>query len=151
MIAPDTTHIQTKRPQRRTTYLIYPQPISVSGLMVLSPKIAGVLFYATSARTQYHFPTQIDQFHPASPQRSQSFIMPLDGACNITPLAHSCSCCLYKLPVLLHPPKSCLLPPCPKCCMDNLVLYCCLYDMAQLSFHWIPGHCDICSMRSRTC
>ena len=34
MIAPDTTHIQTERPQRRTTSLIYPLPISVFGLMV---------------------------------------------------------------------------------------------------------------------
>ena len=34
MIAPDTTHIYTERPQRSTTSLIYPLPISVSGLMV---------------------------------------------------------------------------------------------------------------------
>ena len=39
MIAPDTTHIQIETPQRRTNFLIYPLPISVSGLMVLSVQI----------------------------------------------------------------------------------------------------------------
>ena len=51
---------------------------------------SGTGDYATSARNQHHFPSLTVQFHPASPQRSQSFIMPLDGASNITPLAHSC-------------------------------------------------------------
>ena len=50
---------------------------------------AGVLFYATSARTQHHFPSPTVQFHPALAQRSQS-VMPLDRASNITPLAHLC-------------------------------------------------------------
>ena len=39
VIAPDMTHIQTERPQQRTTSLIYPMPISVSGLMVQSRRI----------------------------------------------------------------------------------------------------------------
>ena len=36
MIAPDTTQIQTERPHQRTASLIYPLPISVSGLMLPS-------------------------------------------------------------------------------------------------------------------
>ena len=84
------THIQTERPQQKTTSPIYPQPISVSGLIGPSRRIlgfggAGVLFYATSARTQHHCPSPTVQLHPSSPQRSQSSVMPLDGASNISP------------------------------------------------------------------
>ena len=39
VIAPDTTHIQTERLQQRTTSLIYPLRISVSGLMVQCRRI----------------------------------------------------------------------------------------------------------------
>ena len=51
------------------------------------PVGAGLLFYATFARTQHHFPSPTVQFHPASQQKSQPSVMPLDGASNITPLA----------------------------------------------------------------
>ena len=46
------------------------------------PGGAGVLLYVTSARTQHHFPSSTVQFHPVSPQRSQSSIMPLDDPSN---------------------------------------------------------------------
>ena len=114
VIAPDTTHIQTEQPQQRTTSLIYLLPISVcvwtdgSVSTNFGPGGAGVLSYATSARTQHHFPFLTVQFHLPSSQRSQSFVMPLDGASNITPLAHSYPGCLYKLPVLPRPPELCL-------------------------------------------
>ena len=52
--------------------------------------------------------------------------------------------CLYKLPVLPLSLEVCLQPSCPKCCVNNLVQYRCLFDLAQLSPRWIPGHCDIC-------
>ena len=56
------------------------------------PSGAGVLFYATSARTQYHFPFPTVQFHPANTAEITALryvLRSLDGASNITPLVHS--------------------------------------------------------------
>ena len=105
---------------------------------IFGPGGAGVLFYATSARTQHYFPFPAVQFHLASPQKS----------CPVPPTSEHLPIhlpgCLYKLQFLHLPPELCVKPSCPKCCVDNLVLYRCLSDLAQLSFHWISGHCDIC-------
>ena len=94
-------------PERRTTSLIYPRPISVFWIDGSVPTKfvlggAGVLFYSKSKRTRHYFPSPTVRFHPASPQRSQPYVMPLDGAFNITPLSIHVPGCLYKLPVLLH-------------------------------------------------
>ena len=109
----------------------------------LGPGGAGVLFYMTSARTLYSFPSPIVQFHPASPQRSQSSIMPLDGASNITPLAYSFPWLSLQTPSPLSP--SWTLP------LTALSLILCrqsgplslLIWFGPTSIHWIPGHCDM--------
>ena len=76
MIAPDTTHIQIERPQRRTTSDLPPADLCVwtagSVATNFGPDGTGVLFYVTSTRTQHNFPSPAAQFHPALTQKSQT-------------------------------------------------------------------------------
>ena len=147
MIAPDKTHIQIETPQRKTTSLIYPLPICVwtdgSVRTNFGPGGTGVLFYATYARTQHHFPSPTVRFYPALPQKSQSSSCPWMVPPTSLHLPIHLPECLYKLPVLPLPPELCLKPPYLECCVNNLVLYCCLSNLAQLSLHWIPGQSDM--------
>ena len=92
VIASDMTHMQDQKAAAED-YLSDLSPVYLcawtdgSVAKIFGPGGAGVLFYS-SARTQHHFPSPTVQFHPASTQRSQPSVMPLDGASNITPLAH---------------------------------------------------------------
>ena len=95
-------------------YLSDPIPANIcvwtdgSILTNFGPVGTGVIFYATFARTQDHFTSPRVQFHPALLQRSQSSIMPLDGASGITPLAHSCPwLSLQTLPLTSLPRMLC--------------------------------------------
>ena len=149
MIAPDTTHIQTERLQRRSASLIYTLPISVSGLMVPSQQILDAV--ALESYSMRHLQGLNIPFPPRQSNFTQLHCRdhsPPLGSWMVPPtLLHlpiHVLGSLYKLPVLPHPPELCLLPPIPECFADNLVLYRCLSDMAQLSFHWIPGHRDVC-------
>ena len=140
MIAPDTNHIQTERLQRRTTSLIYPVLISVSGLMVLYQQILD------SVEQESYSMRHLQGLNITFLPRQSNFIQlhhrdhspPSCPWMLFSTSLHSpihLPGCLYKLPVLPLPPELCLKPLCPECCVDNLVLYRCPSDLAQMSFH----------------
>ena len=148
MIAPDTTH--TDRKAAAEDYLAdLLLPISVSGLTIPSRQILDPV--AQESYFMQHLqglnitflPQQFNfiQLHRRdhSPPPCPWMVPPTS-----LHLPIHVPGCLYKPPDLPLPPEVCLKPPYLECCVDNLVLYCCLSDLAQLSFHWIPGHCNIC-------
>ena len=150
MIAPYTTHIQTEWPQRRTTSLIYPLSLSVSGLMVRCDEFwtwwhkSLILCNIYKDSTPLSFP---DCLSSSSFTAEITVLHHAFGWC----LQHHSTCPFMYLAVffansqsslsLLNSASNLLAP---KCCMGSLVLFCSLSDLAQLSFHRMPGHCDIC-------
>ena len=151
MIAPDTTYTQTERLQQKTIAYLFVLPPADFCVWTMdsSRRISDLV--AQELYSMQHLQGLNTTFLPQQSNFIQLYRRdhsPSSCLWMVPPtpfhLPIHIPGCLYNLPVLPRPTELCLQPPCPECCVDKVVLYRCLSDLAQLSFHWIPGHCNIC-------